>query len=386
MFNARSIKKIITCCLFPALTLAAESRAGLIEGIVISSQGPVQGAVVSAFADLPSLLSRRNGRASTGGERPGQFRLDLPTGTYFFIAEGKAGDNELFSYHGGNPITVDMNYQWLPFFVVESRPPACEPGPAGIGGRITYKDKAVSMGTVSVYPTDDPLLRGMGLFTNTLDVDGEFWFNLDPGSYVLVARKRLAATNMGPLQQKDLFCFPAVNPIQVEPSSSCFLEVRCYPRDDLHAFLDEAGIDPRGRREKERRSASLWDTVMHEPQTPAAAGGKLPVLSGRVVDAAGRPRPGLFVQAYPADGQPLFQMFIIRAITRHMTQTDDQGSYQLELAPGEYYLVAREKVGEAPERLEYYGLFEGNVNHSVRVLPGRATAGIDLVVDRIMKD
>ncbi len=108
-------------------------------------------------------------------------------------------------------------------------------------------------------------------------------------------------------------------------------------------------------------------------------------VSGIVRDTSGDPVPDLYVSAYEADTFPLFQMFVIRMITDYMAKTDDSGSYQLELEAGKtYYLVARERIGEAPDHLEFYGLYEGNANHSITVDPGIDTSQTDIVVEQIM--
>jgi len=376
---------MLLSCLAILICLAPiHGYASVLDGIVLSGQGPVLDAEVHAYADYSSLVARQNGLVSTPGEKPGQYRLELPPGKYFLAASGKQDGVELFSFHGVNPVTITADYQWLPFFALPFSPPTCNAGPTSISGLVTFKGKPVNMGTVSAYSTEDTGFRGMGVLTNTLDIAGRFLFHLDPGKYVVIARKRFAETNMGPLQKGDLFCYHPANPIELPPSRSCELEIACYPRDDLDAFLDNPAADPRGRRRTERRDASLWDTVMYESSLSSSAEGVRATLTGTVTDIAGKLRAGLFVQAYPAKNQPLFQMHIIRAITRHMAQTDEKGRYRIDLQPGEYYLVARQRVGEAPERLEYYGLYEGTFNHSINIIPGKVQTEADIVVERIM--
>ena len=113
---------------------------------------------------------------------------------------------------------------------------------------------------------------------------------------------------------------------------------------------------------------------------------KQPVkVSGTVSDISGQPAGGLYVKAYPAEQFPLFQMFVIRLITGYIAKTDESGSYTLDLEAGKtYYLVAREKIGEAPDNPELYGLYEGNANHSITVGPDFDTSQVDIVVERIM--
>jgi hypothetical protein len=113
---------------------------------------------------------------------------------------------------------------------------------------------------------------------------------------------------------------------------------------------------------------------------------KRPVqVQGTIKDISGKPLQGLYVSAYPAEQFPLFQMFVVRLITDHITKTDENGRYNLELESGKsYYLVAREKIGEAPDHPEMYGLFEGNANHSITVEAGTTNISFDITVEKIM--
>jgi hypothetical protein len=293
----------------------------------------------------------------------------------------------MFAYHGLNPVSITENYRWLPFFAVESDGPAYIAGPQGIGGTVSYKGQPLAGGAVSAYSVSESSFRGMGLLSNTLDDRGRFWFDLEQGQYVIVARKRLGNSNMGPLRKGDLFCYPEANPLQVLSSRSTEIDISCYPRDDIEAFLENSELDPRGRRQANRRTASLWDTQIEDTgRIRRETMLKQPItVAGTVRDISGEPAGGLYVNAYPAEQFPLFQMFVIRLITDHMTKTDENGRYTLDLEAGKtYYLVAREKIGAAPDHPELYGLFEGNANHSITVEPDIDSSPTDITVERIM--
>jgi hypothetical protein len=108
-------------------------------------------------------------------------------------------------------------------------------------------------------------------------------------------------------------------------------------------------------------------------------------ISGRVLDLEGNPQAGLYVAAYPANGNLLFQMHILRLMTKFIAKTDDNGRFSIMLdGGGMYYLVVREILGQAPDSLERYGLFEGNANHSIEVAPGEQEEAVTIFVDRIM--
>ena len=386
MFHRFRIITLIACFLTSLWTGRAFADT-LIEGIVFSTKGPIPGAVVHAYPDVESLLNKKNATSSRPGEKPGQFKLSLPPGKYYLVAEGTVDDIDMFSYHGINPISITDQSHWIPFFAVDTPPVRFESGVTGISGTVYYKGNALAGGRVSVYPLSDKQFRGMGLFTNSLDDAGRFYFDLEPGFYVVVARQRQQNSAMGPLGAKDLFCYPATNPIPVEVKITSDIHINCYPRNDLEGFLDQDALDPRGRKREGRRTASFEDTqinIMPQPGVPGPGTG-VTSISGRVLDLEGNPQPGLYVAAYPANGNFLFQMHILRLMTTFITKTDADGRFSIILDDaGLYYLVAREILGEAPDSLERYGLYEENSNHSIEVSAGEKKDAITMYVDRIM--
>lgn len=375
---------LLAGCLF--FWLPPTSLAGTIEGVVFSEFGPIRGATVFAYRSYEDLAAGRNFRKSEIGSRDGQYSLTMPPGSYYLVARADIEGRRLFSYHGVNPITINDNYRWLPFILVPENKGTCKetPGHSGITGQVTYKGQAVSGGVVSVYPWQDGKFRGMGLLTNTLDENGAFSFGLEAGTYVVIARKKHDIKGIGPVKRGDMFCYPSTNPISVANNQSCDTDINCYPRDELELFLNDGAINPQGRRHDDRRQASLYDLQPAEGQKPTS--GMPATLSGQVTDSRGNPRSGMTVTAYPARGLELFQMHVLRLITGNMGQTDSEGRYKIELKDGDdkYYIVAREKVGEAPDQAEYYGLYEGSPNHSVAIARNVSLTGIDVVVDRIM--
>ncbi len=383
----RFCRVIFFACFLISLCTGQALADTLIEGIVFSTKGPIADAVVHAYPDVESLFNNKNAISSHPGEKPGQFKLSLPPGNYYLVAEGTVDDIAMFSYHGINPINITDQPHWIPFFAVDTPPVRFEPGTTGISGTVYYKGTALSGGTVSVYPLSDKQFRGMGLFTNSLDEDGRFYFDLEPGLYVVVARQRQQDSAMGPLGPKDLFCYPATNPIPVEVNIVSDVHINCYPRNDLEGFLNQGAIDPRGRKKEGRMAVSLADTQINIVPEQGVRGLETGVssISGRVLDLEGNPQAGLYVAAYPANGNSLFQMHILRLITKYIAKTDDNGHFSIVLVDnGMYYLVAREILGQAPDYPERYGLYEGNANHSIEVSSGKKIDPITIYVDRIM--
>lgn len=358
--------------------------AGTVEGIVFSEDGPAANARVFAYSSYEDLVANRAASQSETGSKIGHYNLQLKPGTYYLLARAQLKDKQLFSYHGVNPISISDCYRWLPFLLVEDTPNFCDASSQqGLSGQVTYKGQPVNGGVVSIYPLQDGKFRGMGLLTNTLDDKGRFFFALEPGNYVLIARKKQEVRGIGPVKQGDMFCYPSANPITLQEGQQCTMQVNCYPRDNLDLFLDEGAVNPQGQRHDTRRQASLYDLQPAEPSTPVVS---TPTsISGKITDQSGQARPGLVVTAYPANGLDLFQMHIVRLITNDIGQSDQEGRFSIKLEKGgKYYIVAREKMGEAPDRGEYYGLYEGAENHAISVVKGENLSGIDVVVERIM--
>lgn len=357
---------------------------GTVEGMVFSDQGVVAGSRVFAYPDYQALINKQDYVQSSPGEKAGQYKLDLPPGSYYLTATGELAGQRLFSYHGINPITVGDDYRWLPFFLSAEQQPVCRTGEGqGLSGLVSYQGAPLDHGVISVYNSQEGKFRGMGLFTNTIGPDGRFRFNLEPGSYVMVARQKQTESGIGPVMQGDLFCYPPTNPIVIGAEQLCELAIECYPRDNLEAYLAEDAINPQSRRHESRRQASLWDIQPEAAQTTILA--KPITITGQITNLAGQPVSNLVVTAYPALGIDIFQMHILRLITENRARTDSQGRYQIQLPTGGlYYLQARQKIGEAPDRLEYYGLYEGNQNHAIRVNPGETRSNINILVTRIM--
>jgi len=376
---------LLTSCL--ALSgFMTEAYAMQLEGVVLSREGPVADAVVTAYPDFTSLRTHQNGIVSAPGDKPGQYRLTLPEGKYYLVATGSEQGTKLYGYHGLNPIdVVKEGYHWIPILVLPRNSASCEPGYPGVGGRVLYKGEPVANSSISVYSLSEEPFRGMGLLTNTVSEDGAFWFDLEPGEYVVFARKRFGGSAIGPIRKGDLLCYYSENPIRIPPDASCEIDISCYPRDDLDAFLAGDASDPRGRKELERRAASLKEAdETNSMRLIAARRSGQTAISGRVTDLAGLPLPDLYVSAYPADGVPLFQMYVLRMKTEYMARTDENGSFVLPLAEGTYYLVAREMVGDAPQAGEHYGIYEGSPNHSFTVRPGEEMVDVHIIAEPIM--
>lgn len=359
---------IIVTCLFNIAAYAA-----VVEGVVFTEEGPLKDSSVKAFSRLGDIGSSLPLAASSSGERPGYFRLELPPGRYYFVGEGDVNGKRYFSFHGANPVTVGDERLWLPFAAVESSSPKrSSSSNNSISGTITYHGQPVKDAQVSLYPSSDEQFKGLGLLTSTTQANGAFRLSAAPGTYIVVARKRINSFGLMPLKKGDLFCYYPQNPLQIASGESVSVEIPCYPRDDVQGFLAKEYKGLMGRNPHVGLGAKATGAE------PAIR----PVF-GRVLDLKGNGVAGISVQAYRRTSQGPFQMHYLRLMPDGQTLTDASGSYRLDLSSGEeYFLVAREYSGQAPAKGEWYGLYEGNPDHTLS--PAKHPDRLDISISRIM--
>lgn len=352
---------------------APAAHAAAIEGVLLTERGVLADGEVRAYASLVDTFAGTPVARSTAGAKPGFYRLDLPPGRYFLIGAGRRAGRPYFAYHGANPVTIGGEDLWLPISLTPVLQPAVQAGPGRVlTGVVTFRGKPVANAQVSLYAPTGGVVRGMGLATRTTAADGSFAFTPTAGDYLAVARLRRGPTADMQLHPGDLFCYFAGNPVSVGEGREVRIEIPCYPRSDLAAFLDR-GVEVKRLREESAR-------FRERRENRAAA----LTIRGTVTDLAGRPGSGLAVAAYRAEPGQLFQMHLIRTLPAAAATADAAGTYLLTVpAPGRYYLVARERGGEAPARGERFGLYEGNVDHAVTVAEQGAVAA-DIPVGRVM--
>ncbi len=346
-----------------------------VEGVVVSTSGPVPGGEVHAYATFADLIAGRHPIVSKPTINPGFFQLELPPGKYYLLARAAAGGEHLVGYHGANPIRVKGADLWLPLMVVPKRTEqAVASTTPHVAGIVTYKGKPVVGAQVSLYSVREGPFKGMGLSSGRTGSDGSFKLSVQDGKYLVIARKRGGGRRIKPLKKGDLYCYYPSNPVELEPSTRVAIELPCYPKQDVKAFVDEAAL-PAVKRT--RATAARLRELLKEPDGQAE-------IQGRIVDPSGRPAAGLFVMGYEATKPHLFQMHMLRDKPTLLGKTASDGSFLLKVAtPGDYILVARGQAGGAPVPSELFGLFEGNVGHTVSVRAG-ATVQAPIVVSRVM--
>ncbi|MEW6602379.1 MAG: right-handed parallel beta-helix repeat-containing protein [Nitrospirota bacterium] len=354
------------------------SDASLVEGIVLSYEGPVETLIVNAYLSFSDMTAGIPAYVSTAGEKKGFYRLDLPPGEYIMTASGKIGNREFFSFHGANPIKVEEQNLWVPFMTVPVANAVVKDSPAArLNGKATFRGRPVEGAQISIYSPTDPTFRGMGFLTSSTDADGKFRFDPVPGEYVVIARKRKDFIGIRPLRKNDLFCYYPGNPVSVSSQKETEVEIPCYPKDDLESFLDEKVYPSILVKKSANDSIRLRESLLKEEVT-------IFTIRGRVTDRDGHPMKDLYVMAYKGTSSPMFKMLYLRTMPEYLVKTDADGYYTIHAREeGIYYMVARELIGEAPAKGENYGLFERNANHSVKIEKDSIDS-VNIMVSKLM--
>jgi len=377
MFNKFNLIIIYT---FLVLFYPAVSSSSVIEGIVFSEKGPVESPTVYAYKEFRDIRNANPSYISTAGTKKGFYTLQMLPGKYYLVASGMHNSKDYFSFHGANPIEVKDKNLWLPFMAVQrTKEIMTDHSPALLSGKVTFRGSPVANAQVSIYSPADDSFRGMGFLTGTTDDNGQFRLMAEPGEYVIIARKRNSYSGVRPLTKGDLFCYFSGNPATVMHSKETDLEIPCYPRDNIEAFLDKKVYSEISIKKSARNLTVFQKNNSAEIEN-------LFSIKGRVTDLNGKPLRPLYVMAYKGKPLHMFKMLYVRTMPEYIAKTDENGYYTINAKPGNsYYLVAREFIGKAPVKNEYYGLYENNANHTVGPVKG-SVAGADIAVSKIMTE
>jgi len=347
---------------------AAQAGNTAIEGRVFTESGPLPNALVSAHRTYNDLQRNLPPAASARTDKDGVYRLPLPPGAYHFTATGQSGGRSFFAYHGSNPITVAQENFWLALMATTTDPPPVYvDGSTGIEGRITYKGKPLDGAYLALYKPDDKTFKGLGVKTESVEADGRFKVNVEPGNYVVTARKIASGKSNRPLQKGDLYCYNSQNPVEVKDGLAARIEFSCYPKISRSDFVTTPTIKS--------------DSIKTVAELAAASTSG---IRGKVTDASGRPLAGMNVLAYHLTA-PVFMMYHVYQRHEYSAETDEHGTFFIPIdADGEYGVVARDTLGDGPHRGELYGLYQGNVRHAVAVKRGELVENIAIVAGRVM--
>ena len=297
-------------------------------------------------------------RAEAGGavyrtpvKEDGGFGIDLPAGPYFLMGSGRdpVSGKPLFAFWTNNPLRLHGNVKdpvVLPFVESTGLPVIVQGG--GIRGRILHDGKAVPGVVVAVFLDATGEFHGPPYAEGEpSDEKGEFFLNVGPGKYFVLARSRTkGAPFQGPLLKGDLAGFYPHNPVILHTGEGLLLDIPMV------------GVNrPRGE-------GSL-------------AHGEVILVEGKVRDVTGKAVPGVRVVLYSVPemlGRPMFLS----------SPTDENGSYRLEVSRnGKFYAAARSVIGRPPETGELMGFYDGTDDHSLILKMGDRLEGVDIVVKEV---
>jgi hypothetical protein len=300
-----------------------QALASGVQGRVAWRGELVEGIVVQAFKDGSENYLSDPVAISSPTVTDGTYRMELSPGQYTLVARtpGQDGERPLpgdyFCYYSGSPVTV-TNGAWTPvgFNLVRVKPEERqEKDKTKIQGVVTYKGDPLERLYLYIYEEAGDAFRGPGLATVPVGTGGQFRTSVRPGSYFLIARKRLRGGMYGPMEIGDYFNYYPGNPVVLGDGETVSLEIETVTRIDQ----------------------------LEEGETP------LPSVRGKVVDPEGLPVGGVRILAYlPGEtkGRPLY--------FSDPSGTDGRFALTIPRA-GVYSLVAREKFGGPASPGEFSG-------------------------------
>lgn len=227
---------------------------------------------------------------------------------------------------------------------------------SGIWGRVVMRDSGERVEKAFVYAyvgTPQMRARALGIIGITdwvshgTAVDGTYIMDLPPGEYYVVARKRAAGLNYGPLYTGDFYD-------HTQAGTAVILRKGKYKEVNFKLRMLMEPLFFQGITARERET----DTG----------------IRGRLLDENGDHVPGTFVIAYKDDDMYRLPDFA-------STLTDDEGNYTLYLPKGgRYWLAARFYAMKVPVQGEPFARYEGSDDHSVVVPDGTFVEGINLIL------
>jgi len=336
---------------------------GTIKGKVNSEGKPLGGAYVYLYSGYENGFSDGASYKAgpTGGD--GLFEVKAAPGSYYLIArkpvngkDGQVAAGDYYAFYGGNPVKVEdgeeINIGINCSPIIDAAGAHIEGG-TGIRGKVYADGKPLGRTRVTLYQDGETIFRGIGYASMMTNDSGDFAFNLSPGSYYVVARKRMGKEGMGPLTEGDLFAFAHNNPVEVVEGS--------FTTVSMNAVTKLVKVKESGQ------EVTLGGTVK--------AGET--VVSGKVTDKAGNPVKGVYVSAY-RDSMMIYKPDFISPVTK------EDGNYSITLSEGgEYFIMARDTIGGPAEKGDLLGRYNGNEDHSVILKDGEKLEGIDVVVEKV---
>jgi hypothetical protein len=345
----QTIALITAVSLITACAGAGQVASGgvhTVSGTTRFKRQALPGGTVTASKETPDGIKVT---ATIGSD--GSFAMDVGKGVYYLTGRSRDPETgeDLWSFWGGNPLNVfgDIPVTLVLPFTAFSPPPEMIED-AGIRGAAIFDGAPIEGVQVSVYL--DPVEGFHGppySVSRPSDAQGLYNVPVGPGTYYLVARKRLSGDSyLGPLKKGDLIGYYPHNPVTVRGGGGISADIA----------LVEVNR-PRGQ-----GSLSPGESI---------------VMTGTITDERGLPVRGVRACLYREPemlGRPDFVS----------SPTDSDGIFRLEVSrEGVFYLAARSRIGGPPETGELMGYYRGSEDHSVNVQWGDRLTALDITVKEV---
>lgn len=217
-------------------------------------------------------------------------------------------------------------------------------GKTGIAGQVALKDRGEPLAGayVNIYPDTISNLLGPSQFISSpTDREGRYTVLVPPGTYYVVARKRITGQATGPLAPGDFYSEHQRVVTQVVAGKLSVVDLAVTAMRAPMFFKKEV---------VERESNNG--------------------IRGRLVDQAGLPVPGGFAMAY---SDPEMK----RLPDYASTLSDADGNFTIYLpAGGVFYLAARIHAWDMPQAGEPYGVYGEGAPAAVAVRSGTFVEGV----------
>ncbi len=221
-------------------------------------------------------------------------------------------------------------------------------GQTGITGQIVSKldGTPISGAYVNIYPNTLSNLLGPSQFiSRPTGSDGRFMMTAPPGTFYVVARKRMSGEPSGPLSPGDLFS-------EHQRVITTVVDGRLSVVD-----LTVAPV----------KAPMFFKKAVAEQVTTTG-------IRGVLVDAAGKPVPGSFAVAYTDTD-------VKRLPDYASTLSDGEGRFVLYLPEaGNYYLGARVHAWDMPHPGELYGKYGDDTPTAISVKKNEFVTDIKIVL------
>ena len=215
---------------------------------------------------------------------------------------------------------------------------------SGIKGQVLVENEGAAAG-VFVYAYDSPY-NDMRVPTKMISgpsaKDGTYTLKLAPGTYYIVARRRVSGDPKGYLVKGDYEGKYPSNPVVVKPGEFTTVNVSI---------------------------AMLSGNFLLAPYLPDT--GDMGI-SGKVTDESGKPAAGAYVLVYTDKEMIGLPKFLSKP-------TNKDGEYTVFLTkPGTYYVSARIKYGGLPRKGEPYATYDKDPEHKVEIGDKQIITGVDM--------